>query len=306
MASLVAKFITKKILKERVQNNFGTEDPYFETVPATRLDGKPTDKVKKRPKALPPGVSKHDGKVLTKVKRRAWRLDMCLFSLCGVRFGWGSAIGLIPAIGDAIDALMALMVFRTCCKVEGGLPQGLKAKMMFNIVVDFALGLVPFVGDIADAAFRCNTKNAVLLESHLREKGKKNLRQSGVPIPDIDPSDSVIFDQRRREDHDSDGSNYADRQPQRNGTMSSRPDGTRRSDRMNAEDVNGRSNNRRADRTAEPAVPANAKVRDMGRSGWFNFGRSRATDLEAGREAFANEPAVPSRHQSRRERRGEI
>ncbi|KAG7149945.1 hypothetical protein HYQ46_001137 [Verticillium longisporum] len=105
MASFIAKFITKKILKERVQNNFGTEDPYFETVPATRLDGKPTDKVKKRPKALPPGVSKHDGKVLTKVKRRAWRLDMCLFSLCGVRFGWGSAIGLIPAIGDAIDAV---------------------------------------------------------------------------------------------------------------------------------------------------------------------------------------------------------
>lgn len=73
------------------------QDPYFETVPATRLDGTPTGKVKKRKKALPPGVSEHDGKILTKVKRRAWRLDMCLFSICGVRFGWGSAVGLIPA-----------------------------------------------------------------------------------------------------------------------------------------------------------------------------------------------------------------
>ncbi|EGY15476.1 hypothetical protein VD0002_g5528 [Verticillium dahliae] len=289
MASFIVKFITKKILKERVQNNFGTEDPYFETVPATRLDGKPTDKVKKRPKALPPGVSKHDGKVLTKVKRRAWRLDMCLFSLCGVRFGWGSAIGLIPAIGDAIDALMALMVFRTCCKVEGGLPQGVKTKMIFNIIVDFALGLVPFVGDMFDAAFRCNTKNAVLLESYLREKGRKNLRQSGVPIPEIDPSDSVIFDQRRRDDPDSDGSVHVDRQPQRNGTMSSRPDGTRRHDR-----------------TAEPTVPANAKVRDTGRSGWFNFGRGRATDLEAGGDNTADRSTVPTRHQSNNERRREI
>ncbi|KAG7140220.1 hypothetical protein HYQ45_002922 [Verticillium longisporum] len=218
MASFIAKFITKKILKERVQNNFGTEDPYFETVPATRLDGKPTDKVKKRPKALPPGVSKHDGKVLTKVKRRAWRLDMCLFSLCGVRFGWGSAIGLIPAIGDAIDALMALMVFRTCY-----------------------------------------------------------------------PSDSVIFDQRRRDDPDSDGSAHVDRQPQRNGTMSSRPDGSRRHGR-----------------TAEPTVPANAKVRDTGRSSWFNFGRGRATDLEAGGDNNVDRSTIPTRHQSNIERRREI
>jgi hypothetical protein len=74
------------------------QDPYFETVPATRLNGKPsTKKTKKIPKALPPGISDHDGKVLTKVKRRAYRLDMSLFSFLGVRFGWGSVIGLVPA-----------------------------------------------------------------------------------------------------------------------------------------------------------------------------------------------------------------
>lgn len=73
------------------------QDPYFETVPATRLDGRPTKKVKKRRKALPPGISTKDGEVLTKVKRRAYRLDMSLFSLCGVRFGWSSVIGIVPA-----------------------------------------------------------------------------------------------------------------------------------------------------------------------------------------------------------------
>jgi hypothetical protein len=73
------------------------QDPYFETVPATRLDGTPSaKKTKKRRKALPPGISEHDGKILTKVKRRAWRLDMSLFSCCGVRFGWSSVIGIIP------------------------------------------------------------------------------------------------------------------------------------------------------------------------------------------------------------------
>ena len=61
--------------------NLTFQDPYFEQVPATRLNGKPTGKMTK----------------LTKAKRRAYRLDMALFSFLGVRFGWGSAIGIIPA-----------------------------------------------------------------------------------------------------------------------------------------------------------------------------------------------------------------
>ena len=122
MTSKIAAFVGKKILAESVQNKFGTEvrqddnasqvsspratqlltwlllqDPYFEMVPATRLDGTPNGKFKKRRKALPPGISKHDAKVLTKVKRRAYRLDMSLFNCCGVRFGWSSVIGIIPA-----------------------------------------------------------------------------------------------------------------------------------------------------------------------------------------------------------------
>ncbi|RKF73520.1 putative ph domain-containing protein [Golovinomyces cichoracearum] len=184
MASLLAKIISKKILRESLENKFGQEDPHFETVPATRLDGTPSkNRVKKRPKALPPGISSHDAKVLTKVKRRAYRLDMCLFNFCGIRFGWSSVIGFIPAFGDILDTFMALMVYRTCQQVEGGLPNSLKMKMMINIVADFVVGLVPFLGDLADALFRANTKNAILLEHHLRDKGVRNLEnQNQLPL----------------------------------------------------------------------------------------------------------------------------
>lgn len=118
MAGFLAKFVTKKILGETLENKFGKEvsrhptrqasrifsvtdctlqDPYFETVPATRLDGKPSkSKTKKRKKALPPGLSAHDARVLTKVKGRAYRLDMCLFTFLGVHFGWGTVIAFIP------------------------------------------------------------------------------------------------------------------------------------------------------------------------------------------------------------------
>ena len=68
-------------------------DPYFESVPATRLGVRTK---KKKRKALPPGLTEQEAKILTKVKRRAYRLDLSLWNCCGIRFGWGSAIGIIP------------------------------------------------------------------------------------------------------------------------------------------------------------------------------------------------------------------
>jgi len=47
---------------------------------------------------------------------------------------------------------MAIMVLRTCEQVEGGLPADVRAKMYVNIVLDFGIGLVPFLGDIADGS----------------------------------------------------------------------------------------------------------------------------------------------------------
>ncbi|OJD25943.1 hypothetical protein ACJ73_02682 [Blastomyces percursus] len=180
MAAQIAGVVSKKLLKESAENRFGQEDPYFETVPATNLLGRPT--TKKKRKAAPEGISAHDAKILTKVKRRAYRLDLSLCNFCGIRFGWSSVIGLVPAIGDALDMFMALMVVNTCNKIEGGLPAGLRMRMHFNIVIDFFVGLIPFIGDLADAIYKCNTRNAVLLEKLLKERGEENLKRTGLPL----------------------------------------------------------------------------------------------------------------------------
>ena len=52
---------------------------------------------KKRRRALPPGLTPEEEKVLTKAKRRAYRIDLSLGSFLGTRFGWGAVIGLVPA-----------------------------------------------------------------------------------------------------------------------------------------------------------------------------------------------------------------
>ncbi|KAA8652584.1 hypothetical protein EYZ11_002383 [Aspergillus tanneri] len=175
MSGPLISLVGKRILAESARNHFGQEDPYFEKVPASRLSRAFGKKTQKRRKAAPPGLSKNDEKVLTQVKRRAYRLDLCLFSLCGLRFGWSSMIAIIPFAGDIADTLLAMMVVNTCEKVDGGLPTRLRMKMTVNVLIDFVIGLVPFVGDVADAMYKCNTRNAIILEKHLREKGSRVL-----------------------------------------------------------------------------------------------------------------------------------
>ena len=175
MTSAVAKMISKRLLSESAQNKFGRQDPYFETMPATDLHGNPKPhskpgRVKRTPNPL---IPEPDREVLTKVKRRAYRLDNCI-SFCGIKFGWSSIVGFIPALGDFIDLFMALMVLNTAMKVSPGKDRdALRAKMMMNIIVDFAIGLVPVLGDVADTFFRANTRNAIALEKMLNDRVKK-------------------------------------------------------------------------------------------------------------------------------------
>lgn len=268
MAAFIAKIISKKILGERLENAFGKEDPYFESLPATRLDGSQSkSKVKKRRKALPPGISEHDGKVLTKVKRRAYLLDMSLFSFAGLHFGWGTVIGFIPAIGDVIDAFMAMMVLRTCQQVEGGLPNSIKSKMMFNIIFDFFIGLIPFLGDLADAAFRANTKNAIELENYLREKGAKNLKAQGR-ISTLDPTDPATFDKLEEEQTTAPSSGQPSRQPSRRqgqepvAAQSSEPEGRKGGWFSKSKQPDVERGDRRREDGPLPSLPAEAVRKD--------------------------------------------
>ena len=94
-------------------------------------------------------------------------------------------------IGDVLDGLLACMLIRTCCSIEPELPASVKTTMWRNLAFDFVIGLVPFLGDIADAMYKCNTKNVILLEKELVKRAEKRRRDAGKPpIPGAGP-DSV-------------------------------------------------------------------------------------------------------------------
>ena len=128
--------------------------------------------MKKVKKQVPAYIPEHDANILARSRKTAYRLDCCLFNFLGIRFGWSSVIGIIPAAGDAMDTALAANLVRNMTKVEGGLPWGTLMMMLFNLILDFVVGLIPIVGDIADAAVRANSKNVRLLEEHLDKKYK--------------------------------------------------------------------------------------------------------------------------------------
>jgi len=57
-------------------------------------------------------------------------------------------------------------------RMKGELPDSVIHKMYMNCIIDFIIGLVPFVGDLADTVFKANTRNVREFEKFLDQKYK--------------------------------------------------------------------------------------------------------------------------------------
>ena len=90
-----------------------------------------------------------------------------LFVIPGInrRVGLDVILDLIPVGGDAIGAAMgAWMVWEAR---NLGMSKTQMARMFGNVGLDFALGLIPFLGAVPDFLFRSNTRNLKMIKRHL-------------------------------------------------------------------------------------------------------------------------------------------
>jgi hypothetical protein len=81
-----------------------------------------------------------------------------------IRFGWDPIVGLLPGAGELLTALMATAIVIRARQMS--VPGVILARMLVNIAIDIAVGLVPFLGDVADVFWKANTRNLALLEQH--------------------------------------------------------------------------------------------------------------------------------------------
>jgi hypothetical protein len=100
--------------------------------------------------------------------RRWSRLMDSAYSVPGTsfRFGWDPIVGLVPGVGDVATASFAVTLLYHAYRL--GVPRVVLARMMLNVLIDLAAGLVPVVGDLADIAWKSNSLNLALLERHER------------------------------------------------------------------------------------------------------------------------------------------
>ena len=84
-----------------------------------------------------------------------------------IRFGWDSVLGLFPGFGDVLTSALSLVIVHHAWQT--GASKFTLARMLGNVAADFAIGAIPFLGDLFDFAFKANRRNARLLEQHLHK-----------------------------------------------------------------------------------------------------------------------------------------
>lgn len=113
-------------------------------------------------KALPPGME----------SIAKWMDTKFVIPGTNFRFGLDGLLGLIPGVGDL--STFAISGYLVLLMAKNGASGYVLARMILNIVVDAALGAIPFVGDIFDFVNKANVKNMKLMQQyyqHGRHRG---------------------------------------------------------------------------------------------------------------------------------------
>ena len=107
--------------------------------------------------------SRHSAKVETSLDQLSWLMDdLIRVPVLGWRFGLDALVGLIPGFGDTATSLVSFYIL--VAGVRYRVPKITLLRMGMNIALDYVLGSVPVVGDLADAWWKSNHKNIDLLK----------------------------------------------------------------------------------------------------------------------------------------------
>lgn len=94
-----------------------------------------------------------------------WLDSRFLIPGTSIRFGLDSLFGLIPGVGDTLGLAASFYIYRHAGRL--GLPFPVRMKMLWNIFIDWLVGLTPLAGDIFDIGFKANRRNLALIRRHI-------------------------------------------------------------------------------------------------------------------------------------------
>jgi hypothetical protein len=126
------------------------------------------------------------GRDAASVRRRVEAMEKLLegmFVIRGInrRVGLDVILDLVPVAGDLVGAGLGAWLAWEGRNV--GMSKTQVARMMGNVGVDWALGLIPFVGAIPDFFFRSNTRNLKMIKRHLDRHYPATAVIDASPVP---------------------------------------------------------------------------------------------------------------------------
>lgn len=81
-----------------------------------------------------------------------------------IRFGLDSLVGLVPVVGDTLAAGVAWYIYSFA--KPAGVPWHKRMRMVWNIFIDWLVGMIPLFGDIFDVGFKANSKNVTIITTY--------------------------------------------------------------------------------------------------------------------------------------------
>ncbi|MBM0106258.1 DUF4112 domain-containing protein [Steroidobacter sp. S1-65] len=113
---------------------------------------------------ISPNRSADNSERAQRLRTIAWLMDNSIPLPGGFRIGVDAIIGLVPGVGDAIGALISAFIINEARSM--GAPRSVLLRMMSNVMIETAIGAIPFAGDLFDAAFKANSRNLALLAQY--------------------------------------------------------------------------------------------------------------------------------------------
>lgn len=101
------------------------------------------------------------------------------FRIAGVPFGLDSLLGLLPVAGDVVTGAAGLYALGMATRLK--LPITAHIQIVWNLVVDVAIGAIPLAGDLFDFFFRSHRKNFRVVEKHLVRRARRHHRKLARP-----------------------------------------------------------------------------------------------------------------------------
>lgn len=103
---------------------------------------------------------------LQRLRKFSRLLDSSIPLPGGYRIGIDGFLGLIPGVGDIAGGLASSYIIIEAAQL--GASTTTLLRMVFNVLLESLVGVIPFLGDVFDFIWKANDKNFALLEKQLR------------------------------------------------------------------------------------------------------------------------------------------